>query len=1123
VSPRRRIATAPQPENDPLWYKDAIIYQLHVRAFCDANGDGVGDFAGLVTRLDYLRDLGVTTLWLLPFYPSPLRDDGYDIGSYTDVHPLYGSLADFKLFLREAHRRGLRVITELVINHTSDQHAWFQKARRAPPGSAARDFYVWSDTPDRYKEARIIFKDFETSNWAWDPVARAYYWHRFYSHQPDLNFDNPAVHKAVLDVLDFWLKMGIDGMRLDAVPYLYEREGTNCENLPETHAFLKKLRRHVDEHFPGRMLLAEANQWPEDAVAYFGQGDECHMAFHFPVMPRLFMAIRMEDRFPVLDILHQTPPIPETSQWAMFLRNHDELTLEMVTDEDRDYMYRVYAQDPQARINLGIRRRLAPLLENHRGKIELMDGLLFCLPGTPVLYYGDEIGMGDNIYLGDRNGVRTPMQWSGERNAGFSRANPQRLYFPLIIDPAYHYELVNVEAQQHNPYSLLWWTKRLIALRKQYRAFGRGTLEFLTPDNPKVLAFVRRHEDERILVVANLSRLVQHVELDLNAFRGLTPVEMMGRTDLPAVGDRPYPLTLGPYAFYWFSLEPVPSTVFPALPQERELPVLEVAGEWKEVLHGKAREALQEALPGYLRQCHWFREKARQTEAAMILETVPVANTTAAGQVALVQVEYTENGPETFVLPLGFATGGLAEEVQRDRPQVVIARLRVTRPGAGDGPAAAEGILYDPLGERHFSRALLEAVSRKRRFKGTGGEMVGWRTRACPALAARQPVPEPALLRAGDQRNTSVVYGDRFILKVYRRVEEGVNPGLEVSRFLSEQASFAHVPALLGALEYRRGWGEPLTLASLHRYVPNHGDGWHLALGALGRYYEQALAEPGRSRTLPFPNKTFLELAAEDPLPLAQETIGSHLEAARLLGQRTAEMHLALGSRTDDPAFAPEPFSTLYQRSLYQRLRTQTRRTLELLRKRLNALPEPAQQDGRRLLELEAELLKRIRSIFERKITSERLRCHGEYHLAQVLWTGKDWVILDLEGDPSRSFGERRLKRTPMRDVASMVRSFHYAALCALASKAVRREDQATLEPWARFWHLGVSTAFLKGYLGAAARGTFLPADREELGLLLDFSLLKRAVNELNYELTHHSELVRVPLQGLLHLLEGRE
>src|SRR5437870_10935515 len=528
---------------DPLWYKDAIIYELHVKTFCDSDGDGMGDFRGLIEKLDYLQDLGVTAIWLLPFYPSPLRDDGYDIADYFDVNPTFGSLNDFRALLDAAHERNLRVITELVINHTSDQNPWFQKSRRAAAAAAAgaiepgyggdiayKDFYVWSNTPEKYKDARIIFKDFETSNWAWDPVAKAYYWHRFYSHQPDLNFDNEAVHDALFKVLEFWMNLGVDAFRLDAIPYLYEREGTICENLPETHAYLKKLRAHLDAKHPGKMLLAEANQWPEDSLPYFGDGDECHMAFHFPVMPRMYMALAQEDRFPIIDIMAQTPPIPPNCQWALFLRNHDELTLEMVTEEDRDYMWRTYASDRQARINLGIRRRLSPLLQNHRGGIHLMNGLLFSFPGTPIIYYGDEIGMGDNIYLGDRNGVRTPMQWSADRNAGFSRANPQSLYLPVIIDPQYHYEQINVEVQQGSPYSLLWWTKRLIATRRRYQAFGRGTIEFLYPENRKILAFVRRYQEETILVVANLSRLVQCFEVDLAQFRGLAPVELSGST-----------------------------------------------------------------------------------------------------------------------------------------------------------------------------------------------------------------------------------------------------------------------------------------------------------------------------------------------------------------------------------------------------------------------------------------------------------------------------------------------------------------------------------------------------------------------------------------------------------------
>src|SRR5882724_2185047 len=544
-------------ENKPMWYKSGIIYELHVRAYCDSDGDGTGDFRGLTSKLDYLHDLGVTAIWLLPFYPSPLKDDGYDIANYYDVHPMYGTLDDFKIFLREAHKRNLRVITELVLNHTSDQHSWFQRARRSPAGSKYRDYYVWNDSPEKYKGTRVIFKDTEPSNWTWDPRAKAFYWHRFFAHQPDLNFDNPAVHEEMINVLDFWFDLGVDGVRLDAVPYLYEREGTSCENLAETHEYLKKLRKHVDEKYGDKMLLAEANQWPDDAVQYFGagKGDECHMAFHFPLMPRLFMSLRMEDRVPVVDILEQTPAIPETAQWALFLRNHDELTLEMVTDEERDYMYRMYAHVLQARLNLGIRRRLAALVGNDRKRIELLTALLFSLPGTPVIYYGDEIGMGENIYLGDRNGVRTPMQWSADKNAGFSRANPQSLYLPINLDPENHYEAVNVEVQERNPHSLLWWMKRLMGLRQRWQAFGLGTLEFFQPDNRKVLVFVRRHQNECILVVANLSRFVQPVELDLSVFRSRVPIELFGRTEFPAIGDLPYFLTLSPHAFYWFSLE----------------------------------------------------------------------------------------------------------------------------------------------------------------------------------------------------------------------------------------------------------------------------------------------------------------------------------------------------------------------------------------------------------------------------------------------------------------------------------------------------------------------------------------------------------------------------------------
>jgi maltose alpha-D-glucosyltransferase/alpha-amylase len=657
------------------WYRDAVIYEVHVRAYYDSDADGVGDFRGLTSKLEYLRDLGVTAIWLLPFYPSPLRDDGYDIADYMGVHRSYGTLRDLRAFLREARRQGLHVVTELVMNHTSDAHPWFQRARRSPFGDPHRDYYVWSDTPDYYRDARVIFKDFEASNWAWDPVAGAYYWHRFYGHQPDLNFDNPAVREEMLRIVDYWFEMGVDGMRLDAIPYLYERDGTTCENLPETHEFLRDLRAHVDARFDGKMLLAEANQWPEEAAAYFGTGDECHMAFHFPLMPRMFMAIQMEDRFPIIDILEQTPKIPEAAQWAMFLRNHDELTLEMVTDEERDYMYRMYASDPQARINLGIRRRLAPLLGGDRKTIELMNGLLFSMPGTPVVYYGDEIGMGDNIYLGDRNGVRTPMQWSADRNAGFSRANPQRLYLPVIIDPEYHAEAINVEAQQNNPTSLLWWMRRIIALRNRHKAFGRGSMEMLYPRNRKVLCFVRSHEGERVLVVANLSRQVQYVELDLSRFRGLVPVELFGQSEFPPIGDLPYFLTLGPHTFYWLALTPARVAATPAAP----LRTLRVR-TWTDLFEDRDRAQLEEVLPAYLRSVRWFGGKARRVKTAEVVEAVPVGGSTRAppdAVLAFISVDYTEGQPETYVLPLTTASGERARELESAFPHSVVARLRV--------------------------------------------------------------------------------------------------------------------------------------------------------------------------------------------------------------------------------------------------------------------------------------------------------------------------------------------------------------------------------------------------------------------------------------------------------------
>ncbi|HEY2802160.1 MAG TPA: maltose alpha-D-glucosyltransferase, partial [Chthoniobacterales bacterium] len=697
--------------SDPLWYKDAVIYELHVKTFHDSSGDGMGDFRGLIEKLDYLQELGVSAIWLLPFYPSPMRDDGYDIADYFDVNPKYGLLDDFKAFLDAAHGRGLRVITELVINHTSDQNPWFQKSRRAAPGSPERELYVWSDSPEKYRDARIIFKDFETSNWSWDPGAKAYYWHRFYSHQPDLNFDNPVVHRMVEEVLDFWLEMGVDGLRLDAIPYLYEREGTNCENLPETHEYLKKLRAHMDAKFSDRMLLAEANQWPEDAVKYFGNGDESHMNFHFPLMPRIFMSLQMEDRFPIIDILDQTPPIPENCQWAMFLRNHDELTLEMVTDEERDYMWRVYANDPHARINLGIRRRLAPLLNNNRRKIELLNTMLFSMPGTPIIYYGDEIGMGDNIYLGDRNGCRTPMQWSPDRNAGFSRANPQQLHLPIIIDPEYHYEAINVENQQKNLSSLLWWMRRVIAMRKNFKAFSRGSLEFLTPDNPKVLAFLRRIDHENVLVVVNLSRFSQSAGVDLSRFSGCSLMEVFSQNFFPRIRKSPYSIMLGPHTAYWFVIRSQP--VASRAAQKRRVPTIEADPSLEGILTDGARAHLErEILPGYIQSCRWFGSKARTLRKIRIVERGPISAAKGAAQIWFVEVSYLDGPTETYALPVQIASGDAARAVE---PAAIIARF----------VRSDESVLYDAIWDNQFRAQLFQAIGHPESRKGQNGLLIG--------------------------------------------------------------------------------------------------------------------------------------------------------------------------------------------------------------------------------------------------------------------------------------------------------------------------------------------------------------------------------------------------------------
>ena len=1108
---------------DPTWYKDAIIYELHVRAFMDSNADGVGDFRGLTEKLDYLRSLGATAIWLLPFYPSPLRDDGYDIADYNGVNPAYGDLADVRRFIDEAHKRDLRVITELVINHTSDQHPWFQRARHAPAGSPERDFYVWSDSPDKYPEVRIIFSDTERSNWTWDHVAGAYYWHRFFSHQPDLNFDNPEVRRAVRDVMDDWFKMGVDGMRLDAVPYLYEREGTNCENLPETHDYLRSLRAHVDAVHQDKMLLAEANQWPEDAIAYFGNGDECHMNFHFPLMPRLFMSLRMEDRFPLIDILDQTPDIPDACQWAIFLRNHDELTLEMVTDEERDYMYRVYAADRQARINFGIRRRLAPLLDNDRKKIELLNGLLLSLPGTPVLYYGDEIGMGDNFYLGDRDAVRTPMQWSADRNAGFSRANPQRVFLPVIIDPEYHYETVNVESQQENPSSLLNWMRRLIALRKRWSVFGRGDIAFLHPDNPKVLAYLRSYEDQTILVVANLSRFVQAVELNLAPHQGKTPVEMFGRTPFPPIGELPYLLTIGPHSFYWFSLE---STAGGGPAADDHAPAIEIPSTpaaWLESAAGRQR--LAAAIAHDLPRRRWFAAKSRDIHTASIAQLHPIDTPAEPDQLfaslVILHLDYTDGESDAYAVPLAISEGERAVSYLGAGSPKVVAEL--VNPNA---ETRAHWLVVGGHHDPDYARALIDLLLSAASGTTPNGPL---RAEILPGaegalMAARAAEFRP--LRA-EQSNTSILFGEHAIVKFFRRIEPGLNPELEISRFLTEETDFEHTPRLLGALKLESRGAEPVTLATAQAFVQNEGDAWTFALSHANQFLDACADEPAPDDDVPPGAASLIALAREGLSEDALEKLGRFTVHAETLGLRTAQLHRALASGRSD-AFRPEPATKLYRRSLYQTMRSAARRTLDTVRRRLNDFPAEAAGDARAALNLESQLLARLERTSTTPIDFVRIRCHGDYHLGQTLWTGKDFIIIDFEGEPARSLGDRRLKRSALADIAGMIRSFQYAAATALATARERglyaggEDDLANARRWARRFDLWSAASFLRGYLAEIARDAqpIVPRNDDHAALLLDAWLIEKAMSEIRYELNSRPEWVAIPLRGVIELLD---
>ncbi len=1096
----------PLSTDDQLfWYKDAIIYELHIKAFFDSNGDGIGDFKGLLEKLDYLEDLGVTAIWLLPFYPSPLKDDGYDIADYYSINPSYGDIKIFKKLIKEAHKRGLKIITELVINHTSDQHPWFQRARKAPPGSDHREYYVWSDNPDKYKDARIIFTDTEPSNWTWDPEAKAYFWHRFFSHQPDLNFDNPQVQKEVLKVLDYWCKMGVDGFRLDAVPYLFEREDTNCENLPPTHEFLKKLRAHVDKHFDNKLLLAEANMWPEDSAEYFGDGDECHMNYHFPIMPRMFMAIKMEDRYPIIDIIDQTPDIPESCQWAIFLRNHDELTLEMVTDEERDYMYKVYTKDPQAKINVGIRHRLAPLLENSRSKIELMNVLLFSLPGTPVIYYGDEIGMGDNFYLGDRDGVRTPMQWSADRNAGFSTANPHKLYLPAIIDPEYKYESVNVEAQQMNSSSLLWWMKRIIGMRKKYKAFGRGDINFLSPSNAKVIAYTRTFEEENILVLGNLSRFSQAAEIDLEAYEGYSPVEVFSHNKFPKITNQSYLFTMAPHGYYWFLLEKEKSYI----EENTKTPSLEIK-DWKDLFNNKTQRKLEnEFLPQYLKTCRWFGGKSRVTQNISIINKINIPVKDLPAILIMVEVNYNDGLPEVYQLPLAFLPSTNEEHFREIPKKAIISHLQINQ---------EDGILFDAVYHEDFRNALFNNIRKEKKLDNGRGNLVFYHSEK--RFSSGKGEINSKILNA-EQSNTSLIYDDKYFLKLYRKLDNTINPDLEITRYLSEKTDYKNAPQFVGAIEYNPGTKDIIVLGMMQDLVPNQGDAWDYTRDSLKRFFENVLTRSKEIKTEPAVEDLIKPLKYQEVGDAMKELMGYVFpERIALLGQRTAEMHNALAAHPEVKDFEHEAFSLHYQRSLYSSLQSLTRNSFQNLQKNLKNLPEEILEEAKEVLAMKSDVLKCFKRIFKHKIPVMKIRTHGDYHLGQVLWTGKDFVIIDFEGEPARAFSERRLKRSPLRDVAGMIRSFHYAAYSSIMeSESDQQIKEGDLEEWAESWYYHVTRLFIRGYYENVEKNNFIPSKEEDLKILMETFLLEKAVYELNYELNNRPDWILIPLRGIKSII----
>ena len=1078
-----------QTETRPDWYKDAIIYQIHVKAFQDSNDDGIGDFKGLMQRLDYVQELGANTIWLLPFYPSPLRDDGYDIAEFKAVNPQYGDMEDFQIFVDEAHRRGLKVITELVINHTSDQHEWFQRARRAPKGSLERDFYVWTDDPTQWMDkTRVIFNDTHDSNWSWDPVAGQFYWHRFFDHQPDLNFDNPAVLEAVLDVMHFWLDKGVDGLRLDAIPYLVERDGTNNENLPETHAILKAIRADLDQHYENRMLLAEANQWPEDTRPYFGDGDECHVGFHFPLMPRMYMAVAQEDRHAITDIIRQTPEIPPNCQWAIFLRNHDELTLEMVTDRERDYLWETYAADKRARINMGIRRRLAPLMQNDRRKIELMNSMLMTMPGAPVFYYGDEIGMGDNYYLGDRDGVRTPMQWSADRNAGFSRAAPQQLYLPTIQDETYGYAGINVEAQQASPSSLLNWIKRMMAVRLRFSVFGWGEIDLLYPRNRKILAYIRRDEDApedgtAILCIANLSRSAQAAELDLSAYEGRVPIELSGQSAFPPIGELPYLLTLPAYGFYWFELADGANAPSWHAPMSETLPdflTLTTRDEkLSTALNGReGQDFTRDTLPQYLALQRWFAGKGGKAGKAALRQLGELSQ--GRHMLSIVDIEIGKD-TQSYFMPLSAVW---SDDALTRGPRLAHTLAKLRR-------ANQVGAIMDGAYDETLSFALIDAMRAGFIMKSGEAEV---RFSGSNELAMIDEDTEVHLL-AGEQSNASIAFGDRIILKLYRRLHSGLQPDIEIARFLTDETDFRNAPALRGTIDLIAADRAVTTLAAALDFVRNQGDAWSYITAALDREMQERELRPEADR--------------EDAV------MGGTLDLGPVLGKRTAELHLALGSGKD--AFSAEPMTASDLGAVID----ETAAEIDALMTHLTeATYEPGTQAfADELVARRAEFSERFDALRKMDPSGAMIRIHGDYHLGQVLVAENDVYIIDFEGEPTRALDQRRVKSSPLRDVAGMLRSFDYAVWDVVRRRVDAGSDRTRVLREALHWRDATTAGFLASYRDAMGDSPIHPSQTAFEGALLDLFLIRKAAYEVEYERAMRPAWIETPLHGLVDIL----